>query len=183
MSKRLRDSILRAPSAKPWMLHSSFHPQASSAGDGRDSTWAGRRQGHLFLLGPCIAPLAYPRAWIASCHPPPPSGSGSTPLLPPKAPQILQRGRCRTEIKEPSRDTQHSVVEPAQDRSEYTTLTSEPQTLTHLKKKHPCADVGGGAGSVCKGVTRFGAQVCSTLAPSLKPWVIYLALSASVSHL
>lgn len=67
-----RIQILIAPSAKPWMLHSSFHPQASSAGDGKDSTWAGRRQGHLFLLGPCTAPLAYPRAWIAGCHPSPP---------------------------------------------------------------------------------------------------------------
>lgn len=139
VSKRLRDSILRAPSAKPWMLHSSFHPQASSAGDGRDSTWAGRRQGHLFLLGPCTAPLAYPRAWIAGCHPPPPSGSVSTPLLPPKAPQTLQRGRRRTERLRSHPGT-HSTVEAAQDRSEYTTLTSEPQTLTHLKKKHPCAD-------------------------------------------
>lgn len=108
-------------SAKYWMLQSSFHSQASSAGDGRDSVQAGRRWGHRFLLEPSPAPSAYLRpGQLAASFPP--SGSESTPLLFSKTPQTLLQMQGlpkwswqNIEIEGPSRDTQHSLVKPAQD--------------------------------------------------------------------
>lgn len=64
------------PRAKHWVLHSRFHPQASSS-DGRDSTLAGR--GEDSCWGPALLALPKNLGQLAASIPS--SGSESTPLL------------------------------------------------------------------------------------------------------